>query len=386
MNHESTPMRAPERFSQRLGRLDRVEMTSLYALIRPLLFRLDAERAHDLTAKALRVTSRAPLLPRLIRALYAWEDPLLAVDWSGLHFANPVGVAAGFDKRADLVDGLALLGFGHIEVGTVTPRPQPGNPRPRLFRLPEDTALINRLGFNSPGMVAVARALRARRSRDVIVGVNIGKNRDTPLERAVEDYVATFVALAPLADYVAVNISSPNTPGLRRLHERAALEMLLHELMRLNHALPHPRPIALKVSPDETPDQLEAVVRAGCEAGIAAFIATNTTLARDGLHSRLAIETGGLSGRPLTQRARQVIGTIYRLTHGAPPVIGVGGIATAEDAYQHIRAGARLIQIYTGMVYAGPAIARDIKQGLARRLRRDGFTSLEEAVGVMVAA
>ncbi len=361
-------------------------MTSLYALIRPLLFRLDAERAHDLTAKALRVTSRAPLLPRLIRALYAWEDPLLAVDWSGLHFANPIGVAAGFDKRADLVDGLALLGFGHIEVGTVTPRPQPGNPRPRLFRLPEDTALINRLGFNSPGIVAVARALRARRSRDVIVGVNIGKNRDTPLERAVEDYVATFVALAPLADYVAVNISSPNTPGLRRLHERAALETLLHELTRLNRALPHPRPIALKVSPDETPDQLEAVVRAGCDAGIAAFIATNTTLARDGLHSRLAIETGGLSGRPLTQRARQVIGTIYRLTHGAPPVIGVGGVATAEDAYQHIRAGARLIQIYTGMVYAGPAIARDIKQGLARRLRRDGFTSLEEAVGVMVAA
>jgi dihydroorotate oxidase A (EC 1.3.3.1) len=152
-------------------------------------------------------------------------------------------VAAGFDKRADLVDGLALLGFGHIEVGTVTPRPQPGNPRPRLFRLPEDAALINRLGFNSPGMVAVARALRARRSRDVIVGVNIGKNRDTPLERAVEDYVATFVALAPIADYVAVNISSPNTPGLRRLHERAALETLLHELTRLNRALPHPRPM-----------------------------------------------------------------------------------------------------------------------------------------------
>ncbi|MGQ9547344.1 MAG: quinone-dependent dihydroorotate dehydrogenase [Roseiflexus sp.] len=356
-------------------------MTSLYALIRPLLFRLEAERAHALTTAALRITSRTPLLPRLIRMLYAREDPVLAVDWSGLHFANPVGVAAGFDKRADLVDGLALLGFGHVEVGTVTPRPQPGNPRPRIFRLPEDAALINRLGFNSPGMGMVARALRARHTRDVIVGVNIGKNRDTPLERAVEDYVATFIALAPLADYVAINISSPNTPGLRRLHERAALETLLHELMRLNRALPHPRPIALKVSPDETPEQIEEVVRVGCAAGVAAFIATNTTLARDGLCNRLAIENGGLSGRPLAQRARRVIGAIYRLTRGTPPVIGVGGIATAEDAYQHIRAGARLIQLYTGMVYAGPAIARDIKQGLVYLLRRDGLPSLEEAVG-----
>ncbi len=354
----------------------------LYPLIRPLLFRLDAERAHDAVTAMLRAASRAPLLPRLIGALYAWDDPALAVEWAGLRFASPLGVAAGFDKRADLVDALALLGFSHVEVGTVTPRPQSGNPRPRLFRLPEDLALINRLGFNSPGMVAVAQALRARRAHNVIVGVNIGKNRDTPLERAVEDYAATFVALAPLADYVAVNISSPNTPGLRRLHERAALEELLRELMRLNRTLPHPRPIALKVSPDETPDQIEEVVRAGCEAGVAAFIAANTTLAREGLRSRPANETGGLSGRPLAPRARQVIRTIYRLTRGTPPVIGVGGIMNAKDAYLHIRAGARLIQLYTGMVYAGPAIARDIKRGLAHRLRRDGFTTVAEATGV----
>lgn len=354
----------------------------LYHLIRPLLFRLDAERAHDVVTAMFRATSRMPLLPRLISALYAWDDPALMVEWAGLRFASPLGVAAGFDKRADLVDALALLGFSHVEVGTVTPRPQPGNPGPRLFRLPEDMALINRLGFNSPGMVAVAKALRARRSHRVIVGVNIGKNRDTPLERAVEDYAATFVALAPLADYVAVNISSPNTPGLRRLHERAALEELLRELMRLNHGLLYPRPIALKISPDETLDQIEEVVRAGCEAGVAAFIATNTTLAREGLRSRLANETGGLSGRPLAPRARQVIRTIYRLTRGTPPVIGVGGVLTADDAYAHIRAGAHMVQLYTGMVYAGPAIAREITCGLAQALRRDGFASVTQATGV----
>ncbi|NWG20119.1 MAG: quinone-dependent dihydroorotate dehydrogenase [Chloroflexi bacterium] len=357
----------------------------IYALLRPLLFRLEAERAHELVTALFRATGRAPLLPRLVHALYAWDDPILAVQWAGLRFASPVGVAAGFDKRAELVDALALLGFGHVEVGTVTPRPQPGNPRPRLFRLPQDAALINRLGFNGPGMVAVARALRARRvAAGPVVGVNIGKNRNTPLERAVEDYVAAFVALAPLADYIAVNISSPNTPGLRLLHERAALEELLRELSACNRALPHPRPIALKVSPDETPAQLETVVRAGCEAGVAAFIATNTTLARPGLRSPLAGEVGGLSGRPLAERSRAVIAAIFAMTHGKPPVIGVGGVAGPDDAYAHIRAGARLVQLYTGMVYAGPAIARDTKRGLARLLRRDGLTSLEDAVGIDV--
>lgn len=354
-----------------------------YQLLRPLLFRMDAERAHEVVTALFQVASRVPGLPGLLRALYAYQDAILAVEWAGLRFLNPLGMAAGFDKRAELVDALALLGFGHIEVGTVTPRPQPGNPRPRLFRLPEDAGLINRLGFNSPGMVAVAHALRARRVTGVspIVGVNIGKNRDTSLERAVEDYVAAFTALAPLADYVAVNISSPNTPGLRRLHERAALEELLRELMARNQALPQPRPIALKVSPDESAEQLEEVVRAGCDAGVAAFIATNTTLARDGLRGTRAGETGGLSGRPLTERSRRVIATIYGMTQGAPAVIGVGGVGDAEDAYAHIRAGARLVQLYTGMIYAGPGVARDIHRGLARLLRRDGFTSIAEAIG-----
>jgi len=267
-----------------------------------------------------------------------------------------------------------------------------------MFRLPQDRALINRLGFNSPGMVAVARNLRDRGSGIrgqaigsrplipdprslVVVGVNIGKNRATPLERAVEDYVATFAALAPLADYVAINISSPNTPGLRRLHERAALEALLGEIVALNDRLSAPRPLFLKVSPDEPPAQLEQVVQAGCAAGIAGFIATNTTLARTGLRSPLAHETGGLSGLPLAQTAQRTVAQIYRLTGGQRPVIAVGGIASADAAYARIRAGASLLQLYTGMVYEGPGLAHTIKRGLARLLRADGFRSVAEAVG-----
>jgi dihydroorotate dehydrogenase len=372
----------------------------LYALLKPLLFRLDAERAHELVSALLRLAARAPLAPQLLRAIYAYDDPILATDCAGLRFVNPIGLAAGFDKRAALVGPMALLGFGHIEVGTVTPRPQHGNPRPRLFRLPEDRALINRLGFNSPGMAHVARQLRnddRRRTIDdrfaamraivdrqssIVVGVNIGKNRDTPLDRAAEDYVACFVALAPLGDYVTVNISSPNTPGLRRLHERAALEALLGELISLNRRLARPRPIFIKVSPDETDAQLEEAVHAGLAAGIAGIVATNTTLARPGLCGACAGEAGGLSGAPLAERAQHTLARIYRLSGGALPAIGVGGIASADAAYDRIRAGASLIQLYTGLVYSGPGLAATIKRGLARRLRRDGYRSVREAVGV----
>jgi dihydroorotate dehydrogenase len=386
----------------------------IYSLFKPLLFRLDAERAHELATGLLRFAAGVPLAPQLLQALFSYDDPILATTCAGLRFANPVGLAAGFDKRAALVGPLALLGFGHIEVGTITPRPQPGNPRPRLFRLPQDRALINRLGFNSPGMLAVARRLRDHRpptkrsktgdwrletgdwkyevsclmsrvplsiSSSVVVGVNIGKNRDTPLERAAEDYLAAFVALAPLADYVAVNISSPNTPGLRRLHERAALEALLGALAAANRRLTRSRPLFLKISPDETPAQIEEVVRAGCDAGIAGFIATNTTLARTGLRSSLASEAGGLSGRPLAALACDTTARIHRLTGGHLPVIGVGGIASAAEAYARIRAGASLIQLYSGLIYEGPGLVRTINHGLARLLRRDGFTAVAEAVG-----
>src|SRR6266542_2339749 len=335
----------------------------LYTLLRPLLFRLDAERAHHLICGLLRAVAGAPALP-VLRALYTYDDPILRIGCAGLEFQNPLGLAAGFDKRAELIAPMAALGFGHVEVGTVTPRAQPGNDRPRMFRLPEDRALINRLGFNSPGMVAVARRLRdeRRKTKDerhllgrrpsslvlrpssAVVGVNIGKNRATPLERAVEDYAAAFVALAPLADYVAINISSPNTPGLRRLHERAALDELLGELVRLNRRLKQQRPLFLKVSPDESPAQLEQVVGATCAAGIAGFIATNTTLSRDGLVSPLAGEAGGLSGRPLAERARQTVATIFGLTAGRMPIVGVGGVVSGAEAYARIRAGASLVQ------------------------------------------
>lgn len=373
-----------------------------YRFVRPLLFRLDPERAHELAGRLLRFAVGVPGVARLGHALYGYNDPLLRVDVAGLRWANPIGLAAGFDKRAALLGPMALLGLGHIEVGTVTPRPQPGNQPPRLFRLAEDRALINRLGFNSPGMAAVAGNLRAYRQSlgdcslpyaaaslsgvqpPLIIGANIGKNRATPLARASEDYLAVFAALAPFADYVAINISSPNTPGLRKLHERDALEALLRELTLLNGKLPRPRPLFLKVSPDESPAQIEDVVQAGCEAGISGFIATNTTIARAGLHSALAYETGGLSGWPLAQAARQTVAQIYRLMAGSLPIIGVGGIASAEEAYARIRAGASLVQVYTGLIYEGPGLIAAIKRGLAARLRRDGYRNVAEAVGADV--
>jgi dihydroorotate dehydrogenase len=374
----------------------------LYTLLKPLLFRVDAERAHNLISGLLRAAAGTPALP-LLRSLYAYDDPVLRITCAGLDFPNPLGLAAGFDKRAALLAPMAALGFGHVEVGTVTPRAQPGNDRPRMFRLPEDRALINRLGFNSPGMVAVARHLRdeRRKTKDQkpvlgsppssiihrpsppppLVGVNIGKNRVTSLERAVEDYAAAFIGLAPLADYVAINISSPNTPGLRRLQERAALEELLGELVPLNRRLAQPRPLFLKVSPDESPAQLEQVVSAACAAGIAGFIATNTTVSRDSLSSSLAGEAGGLSGRPLTERARQTVAGIFGITAGRLPIIGVGGVANGADAYARIRAGASLVQLYTALIYEGPDLIYQIKRDLARLLRRDGFSSVAQAVG-----
>jgi dihydroorotate dehydrogenase len=381
----------------------------IYAFLKPLLFRLEAERAHDLVTRLLAAAARAPGALPLLRALYAWDDPILAVECAGLRFANPIGLAAGFDKRGVLAAPMAALGFGHVEVGTVTPRPQPGNPKPRMFRLPEDAALINRLGFNSEGMVAVARRLKRRESAQKIgtggngftahrsppivhrpppfvLGVNIGKNRDTPLERAVEDYLAAFVALAPLAGYVTVNISSPNTPGLRRLHQRAALADLLAALAECNARLARPRPIVLKLSPDEPAARLDEVVAVALETGIAGLIAGNTTTVRDGLRSPLRHEMGGLSGRPLAGRAREVIAYLHRATAGRLPVIGVGGVACAQDAYGHIRAGASLVQLYTGMVYRGPGLAGEITRGLAALLRRDGFPTIAAAVGADIPA
>jgi dihydroorotate dehydrogenase len=356
----------------------------IYQILKPLLFRIEPERAHELAAGMLAAAAGTPIAREVISAVFAWDDPILASECLGLRFANPIGLAAGFDKQAVLVEGMGRIGFGHVEVGTVTPRPQSGNPRPRMFRLPEDQALINRLGFNSPGMAAVGvrlERLHALPKRPVI-GVNIGKNRDTPLERATEDYLAAFTALAPYADYVVVNISSPNTPGLRALHERHALEELLGTLRNANTHLARPVPILLKVSPDEG-SAIRDVIEVGLAMGITGVIATNTTLARDGLRGAAASEVGGLSGRPLAPKSAAIVGEIAAMLNGQIPLIAVGGVSSAEDAYARMRSGASLVQLYTALVYEGPWLIQQIKQGLAKLLRRDNYANLRDAIGSM---
>ena len=351
----------------------------MYQLIRPLLFRLDAERAHELTARLLRLVGATPAA-RLLDRRAACTHPALSSTLAGLSLRNPLGLAAGFDKHGDVVRPLAMLGFGHIEVGTVTPRAQPGNPQPRMFRLPADRALINRMGFNNPGMLTVAQRLRRVRRAGCVVGINIGKNRTTPNEHAADDYLAAFVALAPYADYVAVNISSPNTPGLRALHQPDAIRALLTPLVAANVTLQ--RPILVKLSPDEPLAAIADVVQVGRSLGISGFIVANTTVDRSGLSSAHTGEVGGLSGRPLEVRTRALIATVARLTDGALPVIGVGGIDSAAAAYAHIRAGAQLVQLYTGLVYQGPWLPVAICGGLVALAARDGFASVTAAIGV----
>ena len=355
----------------------------MYQHIKPILFRLDPEFAHTCTVEALRLAQAVLPVRMALTALYHYEDPALATECAGMRFVNPIGMAAGFDKQAELIAGLTALGFGHIEVGTVTPQPQPGNPRPRMFRLPEDTALINRMGFNSLGMDVAAQHLGQRAPDSAQIGVNIGKNKATPLQHATDDYLRAFDRLAGFSDYVALNISSPNTPGLRQLHERSALTELLETLAARNHARNRPRPIFVKVSPDETTAQLDVVIAAIQQAGLAGVIVGNTTLDRTGLLSAARNESGGLSGRPLTLRMRTLIRHIYQVTGGKLPIIGVGGIMSAEDAYGHIRAGATLVQIYTALVYEGPGFVQRLKRELVALLRRDGFHSVQAAVGKM---
>jgi dihydroorotate dehydrogenase len=356
----------------------------IYRLLKPLLFRMDPEEAHNLVTRMLSKFEYSHRAQAILTRLFTYRDPILGSTWNGLQLANPLGLAAGFDKHAQLVATFHAMGFGHVEVGTVTPRPQAGNPKPRMFRLPEDAALINRLGFNSPGTTVVREQLRMIRKNapQAVVGVNIGKNRDTPLENASADYLAAYQVLAPFADYITVNISSPNTPGLRQLHERQALETLLTTLTHANRQAAHPRPLMLKVSPDESDEQIEMVVGVGLAAGFSGFIATNTTLDRAKLRSAAAEESGGLSGAPLAKRSLAVTQQIARLCRGKASVVSVGGIHTGQDAYQRIRGGASLVQCYTALVYHGPTIARQINREIAVCLRRDGFSHLQQAIGV----
>jgi dihydroorotate dehydrogenase len=350
-----------------------------WPLLRRLLFQLDPERAHALAHVALRGVT-----PELARWRRPLVDPALTVHAFGLTFEGPLGLAAGFDKGEARIAGLFALGFSHVEIGTITPRPQPGNERPRLFRLPEHRALINRMGFNNAGAESCARRLSAipAAARLGPVGVNIGKNKATPNERAIEDYLACIDRLHAFADYVVVNISSPNTPGLRQLQESEPLLALLRAcVMRLAQRAPG-KPLLVKIAPDLTPEALDEVVDVAIAAGAAGLIATNTTVSRHGVetHPR-AREAGGLSGAPLEALATAAVRRCYARAAGRLAIIGCGGILSAEDAYAKIRAGATLVQGYSGLIFAGPGFAREVHDGLVALLRRDGFATLSEVVG-----
>ena len=334
-----------------------------YRALRWLLFVLDPERAHGVALRAVALAGAVPPLRAALGAAYRTaEQP--PVEAFGLRFPNRVGLAAGYDKDGDAWRGLAALGFGHVEVGTVTPEPQPGNPRPRVFRLRSERSLINRMGFPGRGAAYVARRLGSDRPGGVVLGVNIGKQKTTPLEEAVGDYLRLMDLLSSRADYLAVNISSPNTPGLRRLQEPAFLEQLLRPVARrrddLQTSLGRRLPVLVKIAPDLTPAQLETAVGVIVASGLDGIIATNTTIARDGLDSPLAGEEGGLSGQALSRRSVAVLRDVVRLLDGRLPVVAVGGIMTPEDAQQRIDAGAVLVQLYTGLVYEGPGLVRRV--------------------------
>lgn len=349
-------------------------------LLRPMLFGLDAETAHEAGMGFLRSGLSSKTAQRVAYSYYGYEFPY-EIERFGLKFKNPLGIAAGFDKNALVVNQLASLGFGFVEVGTVTLRPQPGNEKPRMFRLPQDGALINRLGFNNEGAELVAKRL-SKLDRNCVVGVNIGKNKDVPNEEAVENYLATFELVHPVADYVAVNISSPNTPNLRQLQRAENLDDLLGSLQKRNRELGL-KPLLVKVAPDLDEAEIEAAVDVCRRHEASGMIATNTTISREGLRTpnSAKIGAGGLSGRPLAQRATEIIASIYRYSEGTMPVIGVGGIFTAADAFDKITAGALLLQAYTGFVYCGPSFARELNRGLADLLSREGFNTIDEAVG-----
>jgi len=363
---------------------------SLYrSIIRPILFRLPAESAHQLALRTLSAALKSSTARAAAEKRYQ-RTPFGNLKRFGLTFRNPVGLAAGFDKNGAAADSLCALGFGFIEVGTVTSEPQPGNPKPRIFRLPRDRALVNRLGFNNSGAKAVAKNLKQHRP-DCVLGVNIGKSRSVVIGKAIPDYLKTFEAVYDVADYIAVNVSSPNTPQLRELQEPGMLAKLLGELQARNAelaadgSLSTSKPLLVKIAPDLNDDQIGAIVEVAKDAGVAGIIATNTTVDREGLQSAPArIEAcgeGGLSGAPLRSRSNEVIALIYRLTNGSLPIVGVGGVFTAEDAWDKICAGASLVQLYTGFIYEGPGIARRINEGLRRILSKEGFVSLDEAVG-----
>lgn len=334
-------------------------------LLKPILFAIDPEKAHYLTFSAVRYLHKIPGVVAIIKSLYEVNDSHLEREVFGLKFKNPVGLAAGFDKDAKLYQELSSFGFGFIEIGTLTPQPQDGNPKKRLFRLKKDSAIINRMGFNNGGVYEAA--IRLRKNKGVLIGGNIGKNKITPNEDAVLDYEICFNALYDVVDYFVVNVSSPNTPNLRALQDKEPLTALLQALQNKNSKLQKPKPILLKIAPDLTDEQLLDIIDIVAETKIAGVIATNTTISRDNLKSDEQSEMGGLSGKPLTKRSTEVIRFLSEKSNKAFPIIGVGGIHSPEDAIEKLEAGASLIQLYTGFIYEGPKLVKDINLEILKR-------------------
>lgn len=337
------------------------------SIIRPILFSFDPEKIHHFSFRFLKISQKIPFVSSIFRAQFYVQDKRLETEVFGLKFPNPVGLAAGFDKDAKLYKELSNLGFGFIEIGTVTPKPQPGNELPRLFRLPKDKALINRMGFNNQGAWEAAK--RLRKNKNILIGGNIGKNKITPNEDAILDYEICFDALYSVVDYFVVNVSSPNTPNLRELQEKQPLMDLLNSLQARNSKKPEAKPILLKIAPDLTEDQLLDIIEIVQTTKIAGVIATNTTISRENLESDNQKEMGGLSGKPLTKRSTEVIRFLSEKSGKSFPIIGVGGIHSPDDALEKLEAGASLIQLYTGFIYEGPSLIKRINQAILAKLR-----------------
>jgi dihydroorotate dehydrogenase len=362
---------------------------STYALVRPLLFALSPEAAHALTVGSMRVLLGAAPMRAIVRSVLGRaDDPRLRQALFGCDFANPVGLAAGLDKDGVAVDAFAALGFSHVEIGTITARPQPGNDRPRLFRLRDDRALVNRMGFNNRGAEEIGARLSRRHDRrrpGCVLGVNVGKSKVVDLSRALDDYVASVRALANVADYLVVNVSSPNTPGLRDLQSEEALRPLLEGVRKAVDEAAPKKPLLLKIAPDLADASIDAAVDVALGARCDGLIATNTTVARNGLKTRAdrvaAMGAGGLSGAPLRARSTEVLARVARRVDGRVPVIGVGGIDSLDAAWEKIVHGASLVQLYTGLIYEGPALVKRIRRGLARKLDDENIATLADAVG-----
>ena len=356
-------------------------------ILKPFFFKMDPEKAHHLVIDGMALSSKIPGTTAVLDSLYGVKpSPELKSEVLGLSFHNPIGLAAGLDKNGVAADGFSSIGFGFMEVGTVTPKAQSGNELPRLFRLPPDEALINRMGFNNEGAEAMLEALKKRKIHKIPVAVNIGKNKLTPNELAHEDYRTCIRTLYDQGDFFVVNISSPNTQGLRDLqHGDELANLLLHVCEEMNiqakQRQAKAKPIFVKIAPDMTEDQLLHTVETIKQSKISGIIATNTTLSREGLTHQNKTETGGLSGKPLTDKSTEIIRTVYRLTEGKLPIIGSGGIFNAQDAYNKICAGASLVEIYTALIYKGPQIVREISEGLKLCLQKDGFSNITEAIG-----